>query len=285
LIQPETGGWRFAGERQWRLSGEIVANLASGDRLLEFRPAPGFISPPTETVSLTSSNSKQVLEAIYFRTPASGTGTLTVSLKPDNLAGAQWRFSGETVWRDGQLEISGLTPGTYLVESKPVADRVTPPTTSVRVEDGVPGALTMTYVYANNPTGKGAGAVSFADVSNNEDLAACLSRPDPEPGGIQYGLCGQTSGCRHGWPRGFSMMDHLSFISDLKWLFQRHSSEHEPMPQTPRGFYLAAGYADARQEQGVQPGEGTPESQDLDYAVLYFQEEAWSWRGWWISSE
>lgn len=46
------------------------------------------------------------------------------------------------------------------------------------------------------------------------------------------------------------------------------------MPQTPRGYYLAAGYADARQLPGVQPGEGTPESQDLDYAVLYFQEEA-----------
>ena len=51
-------------------------------------------------------------------------------------------------------------------------------------------------------------------------------------------------------------------------------SEYEPMPQTPRGYYLAAGYADARQLPGVQPGEGTPESQDLDYAVLYFQEEA-----------
>jgi uncharacterized repeat protein (TIGR03803 family) len=270
---PETGGWRFAGERQWRLSGEIVANLASGDRLLEFRPVPGFISPPTETVSLTSSNSKQVLEATYFRTPASGTGTLTVSLKPDNLAGAQWRFSGETVWRDGQLEISGLTRGTYLVESKPVADRVTPPTTSVRVEDGVPGALTMTYVYANNPTGKGPGAVSFADVSNNEDLPLAYLGQIRSPVGSSTGFVVKR---RVVATAGHVVFDDgsLSFISDLKWLFQRHSSEHEPMPQTPRGFYLAAGYADARQEQGVQPGEGTPESQDLDYAVLYFQEEA-----------
>ena len=270
---PETGGWRFAGERQWRLSGEIVANLASGDRLLEFRPVPGFISPPTETVSLTSSNSKQVLEATYFRTSANGTGTLTVSLKPDNLAGAQWRFSGETVWRDGQLEISGLTPGTYLVESKPVADRVTPPTTSVRVEDGVPGALTMTYVYANNPTGKGAGAVSFADVSNNEDLPLAYLGQIRSPVGSSTGFVVKR---RVVATAGHVVFDDgsLSFISDLKWLFQRHSSEHEPMPQTPRGFYLAAGYADARQEQGVQPGEGTPESQDLDYAVLYFQEEA-----------
>jgi hypothetical protein len=196
-----------------------------------------------------------------------------VSLKPDNLAGAQWRFSGETVWRDGQLEISGLTPGTYLVESKPVADRVTPPTTSVRVEDGVPGALTMTYVYANNPTGKGAGAVSFADVSNNEDLPLAYLGQIRSPVGSSTGFVVKR---RVVATAGHVVFDDgsLSFISDLKWLFQRHSSEHEPMPQTPRGFYLAAGYADARQEQGVQPGEGTPESQDLDYAVLYFQEEA-----------
>ena len=84
-------------ERQWRLSGEIVGNLGSGDRLIEFRPVPGYINPPTQPVGLTSSDPERVLEATYFQTPAGGTGALTVSLKPDNLTGAQWRFSGETV--------------------------------------------------------------------------------------------------------------------------------------------------------------------------------------------
>ena len=60
---PEIGGWRFAGERQWRLSGEIVGNLGSGDRLIEFRPVPGYINPPTQPVGLTSSEPKRVLEA------------------------------------------------------------------------------------------------------------------------------------------------------------------------------------------------------------------------------
>ncbi len=104
-----------------------------------------------------------------FQSPATGTGTLTVHLKPDNLAGTQWRFSGETDWRDGEVEISGLVPGTYLVESKPVADRVTPPTTSVAIEEGVPSSLTLTYVYANNPTGEGTVVLSFENVSNDED--------------------------------------------------------------------------------------------------------------------
>jgi hypothetical protein len=273
IAPSDTGGWRFAGERQWRLSGEIVANLASGDRLVEFRPVPGFIHPPTELVGLTSSDPERVLEATYFQTLATGTATLTVYLKPDNLAGAQWRFSGETDWRDGEVEISGLTPGTYLVESKPVADRVTPPTTSVTVEDGVPGALTLTYVYANNPTGEGAGVVSFTEVSNNEDLPLAYLGQIRSPVGSSTGFVVKR---RVVATAGHVVFDDgsLSFISDLQWLFQRHSSEHEPIPQTPRGFYLAAGYADARQEPGVEPGEGTPQSQDLDYAVLYFQEEA-----------
>ena len=273
IAPSDTGGWRFAGERQWRVSGETVANLASGDRLVEFRPVPGYIHPPTELVGLTSSDPERVVEATYFQTLATGTGTLTVHLKPENLAGAQWRFSGETDWRDGEVEISGLTPGTYLVESKPVADRVTPPTTSVTVEDGVPGALTLTYVHANNPTGEGAGVVSFTDVSNNEDLPLAYLGQIRSPVGSSTGFVVKR---RVVATAGHVVFDDgsLSFISDLQWLFQRDSSEHEPMPQTPRGFYLAAGYADARQGPGVEPGEGTPESQDLDYAVLYFQEEA-----------
>ncbi|MDE0595317.1 MAG: hypothetical protein OSB65_08725 [Roseibacillus sp.] len=273
IAPSDTGGWRFAGERQWRVSGEIVANLASGDRLVEFRPVPGYIHPPTELVGLTSSDPERVLEATYFQTPATGTGTLTVHLKPDNLAGAQWRLSGETDWRDGEVEIGGLVPGTYLVESKPVADRVTPPTTSVTIEDGVPGVLTLTYFHANNPTGEGAGVVSFTEVSNNEDLPLAYLGQIRSPVGSSTGFVVKR---RVVATAGHVVFDDgsLSFISDLQWLFQRHSSEHEPRPQTPRGFYLAAGYAEARQADGVEPGVGTPESQDLDYAVLYFQEEA-----------
>ena len=273
IAPPDTGGWRFDGERQWRVSGETAANLTSGDRLVEFRPVPGYIHPPTELVALTSSDPERVLEGTYFQTPATGTGTLTVHLKPDNLAGTQWRFSGETDWRDGEVEISGLVPGTYLVESKPVADRVTPPTTSVAIEEGVPSSLTLTYVYANNPTGEGTVVLSFENVSNDED------QPFAYLGQIRSSV-GSSTGFvvkrRVVATAGHVVFDDgsLSFISDLQWLFQRHSSEHEPRPQTPRGFYLAAGYAEARQVDGVVPGVGTPESQDLDYAVLYFQEEA-----------
>ena len=131
----------------------------------------------------------------------------------------------------------------------------------------------MTYAYANNPIGKGVEEVSFTDVSNNEDLPLAYLGQIRSSVGSSTGFVVKR---RVVATAGHVVFDDgsLSFISDLQWLFQRHSSEYEPMPQTPRGYYLAAGYADARQLPGVQPGEGTPESQDLDYAVLYFQEEA-----------
>ena len=59
--------------------------------------------------------------------------------------------------------------GKLLIESKPVAGRATPPTTSVTVEGDNFSALTLTYFASNEQTGDGPIAVS-ADASANEDL-------------------------------------------------------------------------------------------------------------------
>ena len=114
---------------------------------------------------------------------------------------------------------------------------------------------------------------SFADASSNEDLPLAYLGQIQSPAGGSTGFVVKR---RVVATAGHVVFDDgsLSFITDLQWLFQRHSPEYEPTPQTPRGFYLAAGYAEARQQPGVEPGVGTPQSQDLDYAVLYFQEEA-----------
>jgi uncharacterized repeat protein (TIGR03803 family) len=280
LVPPNIGGWRFAGERKWRSSGETVSGLASGDRRIEYRPTAGYIHPPFELVSVDSGGSVQV-DGSYFASPATGEGTLTVSLKPDNLAAAnlpeadriQWRLSGETAWRDSGVVIAGLAPGLYLVESKPVTDRESPPTTSVTVVNENLSTLTLTYFASNQQTGQAPEAVSLADATTNEDLPlAYLGQIRSSAGGST----GFVVKRRVVATAGHVVFDDgsLSFITDLQWLFQRHSPDYEPTPQTPRGFYLAAGYADARQEPGAEPGVGTPQSQDLDYAVLYFQQEA-----------
>ncbi len=279
LSPPSIGGWRFAGEGQWRLSEATVANLTSGDRRIEYRPVAGYVHPPSELISVSSGESIQV-DSFYFLSPTPGEGTLTVSLKPDNLADpnvpeasrAQWRFIGETDWRNSGSAVEDLAPGVYLIESKPVAGRATPPTTSVTVEGDNFSALTLTYFASNEQTGDGPIAVS-ADASANEDLPLAFIGQIRSSSGGSTGFVVKR---RVVATAGHVVFDDgsLSFVTDLQWLFQRHSPDYEPTPQTPRGFYLAAGYADARQEPGVEPGVGTPDSQNLDYAVLYFQEEA-----------
>ena len=274
------GGWRFAGEGRWRDSGELRSNLASGDRRVEYRPVAGYIQPPSELISVASGESVE-LQRDYFTSPATGAGALTISLVPVNLAStdvpeqdrAQWRFLGESTWLDSGVVREELAPGLYLIESKPVDGRVTPPTTSVLVEDGNLSTLTLTFFASNQQTGEGPEPASFADASSNEDLPLAYLGQIQSPAGGSTGFVVKR---RVVATAGHVVFDDgsLSFITDLQWLFQRHSPEYEPTPQTPRGFYLAAGYAEARQQPGVEPGVGTPQSQDLDYAVLYFQEEA-----------
>ena len=45
LAPQGTGGWRFQGENAWRSSGVTVANLNTGDYILEFEPVTGLVTP------------------------------------------------------------------------------------------------------------------------------------------------------------------------------------------------------------------------------------------------
>ena len=73
-----TGGWRFAGERQWRAAGGIASGLANGYRVLEFRPVPGYIQPPGEPLLVMSSAATVVLTRAYTVNPGGGTGGLLI---------------------------------------------------------------------------------------------------------------------------------------------------------------------------------------------------------------
>jgi hypothetical protein len=119
------GGWRFAGEQQWRVPGIPAGGLAAGDREIEFRPLPGYLHPPPETVSVTGGVPVTV-ERAYYLTDVAGSGGISVTLKPESLAApgvpaaerAQWRILGEdeTRWRDSGATTDGLVPGSYLIE-------------------------------------------------------------------------------------------------------------------------------------------------------------------------
>ncbi|MES2659894.1 MAG: choice-of-anchor tandem repeat GloVer-containing protein [Verrucomicrobiota bacterium] len=264
------GGWRFEGETVWRKSGVVADHLAGGKRLIEFLPVTGYISPPQETLDVTSTGNL-TLDRIYYQTPSAGDGGLTVRLKPEGLGG-KWRIVGEAAWRGSGAYLTGKSAGSYSVECKPVAGRDTPSVVSVSIESGGTRQLTLTY-YTTNTTGAAAPLpLDFNSVSADEDL------PFAYVGQIRSQV-GSSSGFvvkrRVVATAGHVVFDDgtLSAVTNLQWLLQRHNGRNEPQPQVPRGYYLAAGYADQRIAD-ASPGAGSPQSQHLDYAALYFSEEA-----------
>ena len=275
-------GWRFVGEQQWRNSASTAAALTTGDRDIEFRPVPGYIQPPRETVTITSGTPVPALTRDYYETNTSGSGGLSVTLKPDSIAAgtvaaaqrAQWRLPGEddTKWRDSGTTLNGLIPGNYLLECKPVTGCTTPTSASVLVQDGQTAAPTITYFLADSLTGTQPVMVPFGTVSTDQ------SKPYAYVGQIRSDV-GSSSGfvvkARVVATAGHVVFDDgtLSATTGLQWLFQRDIVTYEPTPQIPRGFYIFDGYAAQRRVEST-PGSSLPQSQNLDAAALYFNETA-----------
>ena len=271
-------GWRFVGEQTWRAAGTTATGLTTADRVVEYRPLPGYILPPSEVVTVTSGAAATVISRDYYVTNVSGSGGLSVTLKPDSITtgsgDAQWRLLGESdaQWRDSGSTYSGLVPGSYLVECKPVTGRATPPNTTVIISDGQVAAPTITYFLPDSTTGTPPVPLTFAQVSTD------TTQPYAYVGQIQSNA-GTSSGfvvkarvvataAHVVWDDGT-----LSTVQGLQWLFQRHAGTYEPKPLTPRGFYLFDGYAAQRQVDN-SPGNSSPQSQNLDVAALYFNESA-----------
>jgi hypothetical protein len=283
-IEPQEvgAGWRLAGEQQWHAPGTTVVGLTIGDRVIEFRPVPGYIQPPPETLSIVSSAPGAVFDTFYHTTPTAGSGGLSITLKPDGIAGpgiataerAQWRLAGEgeAHWRDSGTSLNEIIPGTYLVECKPVAGRTTPQA-SVSVMDAHTSLATLTYFLTDAQTGTPPQVIDFATVSTSQNLPYAYTGQIRSDAGLSSGFVVKQ---RVVATAGHVVWDDitLSAVTGLQWNFQRDRGRFEPHPQIPRGFYLFDGYAAARAAPGVIPGEGTPESQTLDAAAIYFLEDA-----------
>jgi len=275
-------GWRFAGELSWRLSGIPATGLTSGDRVIEYRPVAGHVQPTSETVSVVSAPPEILLDRNYTASAATGTGDLTVTLKPESLAGGsvpvanrlQWRLFGENdaQWKDSGTTVSGLVAGNHLIECKAVPSRATPPASSAMIEENQSATSTITYFLNQETIGAAPGVLTFQVVSASAD----------QP----YAYCGQIRsdvGAGSGFvvgPRVVATAGHVVFddgalatATGLQWLFQRDRDIHEPRVLLPRGYYLMTGYA-AQRAADNSPGTSTPQSQNLDAASLYFSEDA-----------
>ena len=275
-------GWRFVGEQSWRASGVPAVGLTTGDRNIEFRPVPGYIQPPQETVSIISGAAATVLTRDYFVAASSGSGGISVTLKPDSIATstvavatrAQWRFLGEddTQWRDTGATVNGLAAGSYSVECKPVSGRATPTLATVIVSNGQTSAPTITYFFADAQTGTAPAGLTFDTVSTD------TTKPYAYVGQIRSNA-GSSTGfvvkARVVATAGHVVFDDgtLSAAQGLQWLFQRDRGTYEPKPQFPRGYYLFDGYTAQRTAENT-PGTSSPQSQTLDVAAMYFLEDA-----------
>ncbi len=273
----EGSGWRFSGEQFWRESGVAATGLTTGDRVVEYRPVPGFVRPANEAVAITSSPAPASLVRTYQPTADAGNGSLVVFLKPqdltENVALARWRFfgEGEADWKLSGEPVSGLAAGSYVIECKPVEGRSTPAPATASVDDGTTSTITITYFIADDPVGEAPAMVPF------DSFAGDTSLPNAFVGQIR-GDAGSGTGFVVR-PRVVATVGHVVFddgtlaiTTGLQWLFQRDRGVHDPVPRTPRGSYLMTGYA-AQRILDNSPGESSPESQNLDAATLFFLED------------
>jgi uncharacterized repeat protein (TIGR03803 family) len=272
------GAWRFRHEPGWRASGETATHLTGGERDIEFLPVPGFTRPPDETIGLFDGGGL-TLQRSYTATGGGGQGDIIVHLKPDSLAStevpetsrAQWRFVGETTWRNTATLPVPAAAGTPRIECKPLAGSgyVAPPIATIAMGSDDHLEVTLTYVQPFT----GMTPVTFADITSDEDP--------------RYANLGQI----RNWAAtgtGFAARRRvvvtaahmvfddriMAFIPEVEWLHQRHAGEHDPVPQLPRGYLVLEGYADQREADPSAPGDSNSDTRNLDAAVLYFQQDA-----------
>ena len=105
LSFPETSqsySWRLAGESAWRnvtddgdtLAESIVFTLVTGNHRIEFKPVPGFTTPQSRTITITTDNALDLDWADYLRIN-SFDPSKTFDLAPaPNLAGNPYQYVG-----------------------------------------------------------------------------------------------------------------------------------------------------------------------------------------------
>lgn len=155
LDRYETGRWRIDGGN-WLTSGTGIWNLASGQHTIEYGAVPGYVAPPTETITFTTG--QQPLELYRFYQQLA---SVTVGLSPYETA--QWRIDGGE-WQPSYATVANVTFGVpHTIEYRDVDGYVTPPSETVTAYSGqniqlyrsyVPLARVSVSLYPSDPTFK-----------------------------------------------------------------------------------------------------------------------------------
>jgi hypothetical protein len=272
------GQWRLLGALDWQNTGESVSGLNTGNYQVEFRPVSGYYPPSASAVTLpVLAGVTNESTFVYVPVPNPEMGDLAVMIGPDDIATnanlvlrGQWRQQGTVTWLDSGMTITNLPPGAYTVEFKPVPARITPLPRVVEVGANATYSTAATYLFEAAPGAQTPVVVPFPDSATN----------------TMYAFNGQLQ-TDSGFGSGFVVKkrvvltaahvlfddEQLSFVTNVRWFFQRYRDELEPVPQVPRGWYVFEGYA-AQRAVDNSPGLSGPDSQNLDAAALYFIEDA-----------
>ena len=99
----------------------------------------------TATVTIVDDDADgHSVPAVASGAGSSGSGSVLVELSPSGIGG-RWRLSSEFDWREGGVQHTGLSPGTYRVQVLEVAGYAAPNEFEVVVTDGVQSLVTVDY--------------------------------------------------------------------------------------------------------------------------------------------
>jgi hypothetical protein len=272
MTVPPSGQWKLAWEGAWHNSGDVVLGLPTDNYPVQFSALSGYVAPGLTTYPVVA-GTRWVYTNQYAFNGGAGYGSLTVSLYPSSLAGAEWRLQGDTNWYGSGMVLSNLVSGNHIVVFKQVSGWITPAPQVVDVGAGQQEALSVTYLVAEQLAATPPSALNFTTATT----------PDPS---LPYAYNGQLftdvgygSGCVV-QPRVVLTAAHmvfndatLSYAQSVNWFFQEYAGTYNPAAKTPAGWYMFSGYAAARTND-ASPGVESPASEDRDVAVLYFLEDA-----------
>lgn len=132
--------WRV-GSGAWQTNGGIVADLSVTSHTLSFNSISGWTTPPSQTVSITNSQTTLATGSYVLQT-----GSLQVTILPSAVitAGAKWRVDGGT-FQAGGTTLSGLLPGSHTIDFNTVLGWTTPASQVVAVTYTLTTSATATY--------------------------------------------------------------------------------------------------------------------------------------------
>jgi uncharacterized repeat protein (TIGR03803 family) len=124
-------------------SGATVGSLSEGSHTITFTSATGYVTPSSQTVSVTAGQTATA-SATYTVTP---TGSVHVTLSPSGAvtAGAQWQIDGGAAHTSGTT-VSGLLAGSHTITFTTAAGYTSPGSQTMTITGGQTTSLTGTYV-------------------------------------------------------------------------------------------------------------------------------------------